>query len=374
SIVLAAVCVAVIGIGMEVFLFRRVYGRPVADQLLLTFAMVLIIHDVVRLAYGSNLRSVPRPPLLAGAVFLGDVVFPSYYIFIVLTGAAVLLGFWAFLHKTRLGKTIRAAVGNREMVACLGKPLPWLFTAAFPGGVVVDGLAGAIGAPLGGIRLGMDFDIIILAFATVIVGGFGSLPGTALAAFIIAEADPFGTGLSRALRVVLLRLGVVALGPPQFAEPIVVHTAIEILIMALFAMSFNLLFDGAGLLTFGHGCSYGVGAYTAALLMTEIGMPMFPAMFAAMVMGGLVALVFGYFCVRLTGVYFSILTLALAQLMFSVFQQSYTVTGGDLGILDVQPPAFLMAVNNYYYFTLVVVGVWLWLLWRILPFPFGGAA
>ena len=176
---------------------------------------------------------------------------------------------------------------------------------------------------------------------------------------------------SRRSRWWLIALAVVALALPQFAEPIVVHTAIEILIMALFAMSFNLLFDGAGLLTFGHGCYYGVGAYTAALLMTEIGMPMFPAMFAAMVMGGLVALVFGYFCVRLTGVYFSILTLAFAQLMFSVFQQSYTLTGGDLGILDIQPPAFLVAVNNYYYFTLVMVGFSIWLLWRILHSPFG---
>ncbi len=176
---------------------------------------------------------------------------------------------------------------------------------------------------------------------------------------------------SRRSRWWLIALAVVALALPQVAEPIVVHTAIEILIMALFAMSFNLLFDGAGLLTFGHGCYYGVGAYTAALLMTEFGMPMFPAMFAAMVMGGLVALVFGFFCVRLTGVYFSILTLAFAQLMFSVFQQSYTLTGGDLGILDIQPPAFLVAVNNYYYFTLVMVGVSLWLLWRILHSPFG---
>jgi branched-chain amino acid transport system permease protein len=176
---------------------------------------------------------------------------------------------------------------------------------------------------------------------------------------------------SRRSRWWLIALAVVALALPQFAEPIVVHTAIEILIMALFAMSFNLLFDGAGLLTFGHGCYYGVGAYTAALLMTEIGMPMFPAMFAAMMMGGLVALVFGFFCVRLTGVYFSILTLAFAQLMFSVFQQSYTLTGGDLGILDIQPPAFMVAVNNYYYFTLVMVGFSIWLLWRILHSPFG---
>ena len=203
SVVLAAVGVAVVGVVIEVFVFRRVYGRPVADQLLLTFAMVLIIHDVVRLGYGSNMRSVPRPRLLAGAVFLGDVVFPTYYIFIVLMGLGVLLGFWAFLHKTRLGKTIRAAVGNREMVACLGKPLPWLFTAAFAGGVFVDGLAGAISAPLGGIRLGMDFDIIILAFATVIVGGFGSLPGTALAAFVIGEAYAFGIWLLPAIALSL---------------------------------------------------------------------------------------------------------------------------------------------------------------------------
>jgi len=203
AILLAAVSVAVIGLLMEILIFRRVYGRPVADQLLLTFAMVLIIHDVVRLGYGSNLRSVSRPPLLAGAVFMGDIIFPSYYIFIVVVGVAVLVGFWAFLHKTRLGKTIRAAVGNREMVACLGKPLPWLFTIAFAAGVFVDGLAGAIGAPLGGIRLGMDFDIIILAFATVIVGGFGSLPGTALAAFIIGEAYSFGIWLMPAIALSL---------------------------------------------------------------------------------------------------------------------------------------------------------------------------
>jgi branched-subunit amino acid ABC-type transport system permease component len=203
AIALAAVSVAVIGLVIEIVIFRRVYGRPVADQLLLTFAMVLIIHDVVRLGYGSNLRSVSRPPLLAGALFLGDVIFPSYYLFIVVVGVGVLVGFWAFLHKTRLGKTIRAAVGNREMVACLGKPLPWLFTAAFAAGVFVDGLAGAIAAPLGGIRLGMDFDIIILAFATVIVGGFGSLPGTALAAFIIGEAYAFGIWLMPAIALSL---------------------------------------------------------------------------------------------------------------------------------------------------------------------------
>lgn len=169
----------------------------------------------------------------------------------------------------------------------------------------------------------------------------------------------------------LVVLAAATLALPHVVEPIVVHTAIEILIMALFAMSFNLLFDGAGLLTFGHGCYYGVGAYTAALLMTEVGMPMFPAIVCAMVMGSLVALIFGYFCVRLTGVYFSILTLAFAQLMFSVFQQSYKLTGGDLGILDIQPPGFLVAVNNYYYFTLVVVGFAIWLLWRIRHSPFG---
>ena len=203
AVILAGLSVAVIGLAIEVSIFRRVYGRPVADQLLLTFAMVLIIHDLVRLGYGSQLRSVPRPRLLSGAVSLGDVVFPSYYIFIVLVGLAVLLGYWGLLFKTRLGKTIRAAVANREAVSCLGKPLPWLFTSAFVIGVFVDGLAGAIGAPLGGIRLGMDFDIIILAFATVIVGGFGSLPGTALAAFIIGEAYAFGIWLIPAIALSL---------------------------------------------------------------------------------------------------------------------------------------------------------------------------
>jgi branched-chain amino acid transport system permease protein len=169
----------------------------------------------------------------------------------------------------------------------------------------------------------------------------------------------------------LITLAVVSVALPQIAEPIYIHTAIEILIMALFAMSFNLLFDGTGLLSFGHGCYYGVGAYTAALLITELQVPIFVSMIAAMVVGGLISLVFGFFCVRLTGVYFSILTLAFAQLMFSLFQQTYQLTGGDLGILDIQPPAFLVDVNNYYYFTLLVVSVSLWSLWRIMHSPFG---
>jgi branched-chain amino acid transport system permease protein len=151
-----------------------------------------------------------------------------------------------------------------------------------------------------------------------------------------------------------------------------VHVLTEILIMALFAASFNMIFGYMGQLSFGHAAYYGVGAYTTGLLMLKANVPFLVTLPAAMLTAGLVAAVIGYFCVKLRGIYFAILTIAFGQLVFYIVFQWYSFTGGDNGLQGLVPPAFLgKEANPYYFFTLVIVTIGLAALWIISESPFG---
>ncbi|MCB2191183.1 MAG: branched-chain amino acid ABC transporter permease [Deltaproteobacteria bacterium] len=145
----------------------------------------------------------------------------------------------------------------------------------------------------------------------------------------------------------------------------------EILILGLFAVSFNMIFGYMGQLSFGHAAYYGVGAYTTGLLMVKAGMPLGICLLASMVMAGAVALVLGYFCIRLTGIYFAILTMAFGQLIFYIIFQWYDFTGGDNGLQGIQPPAMLDGAWSYYYFALLVVTAGVFVMWVISESPFG---
>ncbi len=133
-----------------------------------------------------------------------------------------------------------------------------------------------------------------------------------------------------------------------------VHVLTEILIMGLFATSFNLLFGYMGQLSFGQAAYYGIGAYTTALMLTKASFPLPLCLLASMLLAGIFALIFGYFCVRLTGIYFAILTMAFGQLVFYVIFQWYDFTGGDNGIQGIPVPLFLQDPHVYYYFTLAL--------------------
>jgi branched-chain amino acid transport system permease protein len=150
-----------------------------------------------------------------------------------------------------------------------------------------------------------------------------------------------------------------------------VHVLTEILIMGLFATSFNLLFGYMGQLSFGQAAYYGVGAYTTALMITKASIPLPLCMVASVLMAGLCALIFGYFCVRLTGIYFAILTLAFGQLVFYIIFQWYSFTGGDNGIQGIPVPPVLQDAYVYYYFTLALVIAALIAMWFITNSPFG---
>ncbi len=146
----------------------------------------------------------------------------------------------------------------------------------------------------------------------------------------------------------------------------------DFLITALFAMSYNLMLGQAGMLSFGHAAYYGLGGYTVALLSHRYGISTVPGLLAAPLVAGAAALVIGFFTVRLSGMYFAMLTLAFAQLIFSVVSNWYNFTGGDNG-LPVSPPDYLLDTNSYYYFTLAVVAVAIAFLRLITRSPFGAA-
>ncbi len=150
-----------------------------------------------------------------------------------------------------------------------------------------------------------------------------------------------------------------------------VHVLTEILIMGLFATSFNLLFGYMGQLSFGQAAYYGIGAYTTALMLTKASLPLPLCMGASMLLAGIFALIFGFFCVRLTGIYFAILTMAFGQLVFYIIFQWYGFTGGDNGIQGIPVPLLLQDAQVYYYFTLVLVIAALIVMGFIANSPFG---
>jgi branched-chain amino acid transport system permease protein len=189
---LAALVMAGCGVVIEFFLLRRLYTRGWPEQLLATYAIILIITDLVKWQWKGDFYSIPRPPPFAGAVSLFGFPFPSYNFFVILLGLGLVIFLWWLVYRTRLGDIIRAAAHDREMVSALGIPIPWLFTWIFVLGSFIAGLSGGVSAPFGSIGLGMDIDIIIECFAVVVIGGMGSLPGTLLGSFIVGQVYSFG--------------------------------------------------------------------------------------------------------------------------------------------------------------------------------------
>lgn len=187
-----------------------------------------------------------------------------------------------------------------------------------------------------------------------------------------------GDGLSRPVALLLLvGFVLVPLLPGRFW----VVVATEILILGLFAMSFNLLHGYMGQISFGHAAFFGLGAYATGLLMRyfkgaggTLDLGYFEFLFSLLAgppVAALGALVVGFFCIRLTGIYFAILTLAFGELLYYIVFSWYGFTKGDDGVQGLLPPAFFQNDINFYYFTLLVVALAVCLMWRIVNSPFG---
>jgi branched-chain amino acid transport system permease protein len=418
GIVLAALAVGVAGVLMEVLLLRRIYRAPELFQLLATFGVVLVVQDGALFVWGRDDLFAPRAPGFKGTVEILGERFPQYHLFLIVVGLAVLGVLWLLFHRTRWGVLVRAATQDREMAGALGVNQRWLFTSVVFLGSFLAGLGGALQIPKEAVNLQMDIHIIAEAFVVVVIGGMGSVTGAFLAAVLVGLLSAFGilifpqvtlvlTFLVMAVVLVIRPFGLLGkpegavrppphtaefpLGPasrpvlmggwvllgillllPAAAGEYVQLIATEIFILALFAASLHFIMSIGGLVSFGHAAYFGIGAYACALLAKHAAAPMVLGLAAAPLVGAGVAAVFGWFCIRLSGVYLAMLTLAFAQIVWSLaFTSGWS--GGDNGILGVWPPAWLGSRTAYYYFTLLLVAGSLILIRRVVFSPFGYA-
>jgi branched-chain amino acid transport system permease protein len=183
----APLLVGVVGVGVERFLIRRLYGRSVDDPLLLTFGLSLVLVETVRLIWGKIGLTLDPPRALAGAVNLGFMTFPVYRLFVISLTVLVLLGLWLFLERTNVGLVIRAGSRDPLMVRALGIDLGRIWLLVFGIGTALAGLAGILAGPMRGVYAEMGVTIIIESFVVVVVGGMGSLLGAIVAGILIGE-------------------------------------------------------------------------------------------------------------------------------------------------------------------------------------------
>lgn len=206
ALLAGAAFVALVGVVIEIGILRRLYRQEHLLQLLATYGVVLVIADVVRFIWGPTNRSVAAPQALRGSITVVGESFPTYNLFIIVFAVVVGAALWMLVNRTSLGRDIRAAIVDPEMLAAVGVNVPRLFTIVFAVGAALAGMAGAIVAPSGAVGLGMDIDIIIEAFAVTIIGGLGSITGALVGAALVGIADSFGILLAPRLAVAFIFL------------------------------------------------------------------------------------------------------------------------------------------------------------------------
>jgi branched-chain amino acid transport system permease protein len=431
GIVASALIVGLIGAAIEIVLLRRIYGAPELFQLLATFALVLVINDATLWLWGAQDLFGPRAPGLRGAVEILGRRLPSYDAFLIVVAPAILWILHAVFTRTRFGRLVRAATEDREMVGALGVNQAVLFTAVFALGSLLAGLGGALQTAREPANLGMDLTALGDAFVVVVVGGMGSIAGSYVAAVLIAEVKALCIGIGLVhfgayavnfskltlvaeflvMAVVLIMRPQGLLGKAQAAvrstaepdapirpaspmmrilsfivllivaalpvlaqsSPYTLVLGVDVLIAVLFAASLHFIMGPGGMHSFGHAAYFGLGAYGAALAVKWFAAPMGLALPAAALAAAVGALLFGWFAVRLSGVYLAMLTLAFAQIVWSIVFQWEEITGGSNGVLGIWPEAPFDRLPMFFLLTVVLVACGVLLLRRMLFAPFGYA-
>lgn len=195
SFVLAVVAgsfgIALIGVIMERFFLRRLHAQEL-PQALLTFGFLFIFSDLATVIWGTNPQTIPKPAMLAGALQIGGFFYPCYRLFIIVLGLVIAAALWWLQDGTRLGAMLRASVDDEEIARALGINVSLLFTLVFGFGAFLAALGGVMGGPIVGIYPGADFDVMLLGFVVVIVGGLGSLKGALIGSLAVGLLDNFG--------------------------------------------------------------------------------------------------------------------------------------------------------------------------------------
>ncbi|WP_439124252.1 branched-chain amino acid ABC transporter permease [Marivita sp.] len=190
----AALAVAAIaGALIEITVIRRLYGKAHLDQVLATFALILIFSEGTRWVFGSFPLFLDIPDYLSGPVSLpGGIQYPLYRLALICAGLLVGLGLWLLIERTRVGIQIRAGENDREMIAALGVDITRLYTIVFAVGAALAGLAGALVGAIQSVQVGMGEPVLILAFVVIVIGGIGSIKGAFIGALLVGLTDTLG--------------------------------------------------------------------------------------------------------------------------------------------------------------------------------------
>jgi len=428
SVVAAALALGLLGGVVEVVLLRRLYAAPELFQLLATFGLSLLFSDSALLIWGPESLLAPRITGLDGSLQIFERSVPTYDLVIIVGGPVVFAGLWWMLKRTHFGMLVRAATEDREMVGVLGINHTVLFTAVFALGALLAGLGGALQIPRSPADLSLDLTTISDAFVVVVVGGLGSMPGAFLAAIIVgmARAICLGVGtlpffsydvplakltlvvefIVMAVVLIVKPLGLLGLPEtrlrsplravravqplrsstasmiaassltillllPLTGQPYLLVFATEVLLAGIFATSLYFLMGPGGMISFGHAAYFGLGAYGAALLHKSAGWSMEAAIVTAPFIAAAGGVVFGWFSVRLSGVYLAMLTLAFAQIVWSIIFQWDALTGGSNGMVGIWPSEWLTSKTSMYFLALSLCATTVLALTVVNRSPFG---
>lgn len=417
ALLLAPLIVGATGVLIERFLLRRLYKLDHLYGMLLTFGLALMLQGIFSNAFGSSGQPYSIPAELTGGRNLGFMFLPNYRAWVIVASLVICLTTWYVIERTKLGAYLRAATENPMLVQAFGIRVPRMIMLTYGAGVALAALAGVLAAPIYQVSPTMGADLIIVVFAVVVIGGMGSIMGSIVTGFLVGLVE----GLTKAFypelssTVVFLVMAVVLLIRPaglfgSKPEAVQVHhegvadTAVsaraqniafvamavcfaaaplfvypgfmmKAMVFALFACAFNLIAGYGRLVSFGHAMFLGMAGYVCGHAAKVWGFTPELALLAGTGTAALLGLLAGWLSIRRSGIYFAMVTLAFAQMIYFVALQA-PFTGGEDGLQGV-PRGHLFGLidlsrpGNLYAFVLTIFLGGFYLIMRLVGSPFG---
>jgi len=383
AIAAAVAGAAAVGLALEWSVLRRLYERDHNAQVLGTFGLILFFNEAVRMIWGNAPLFLGIPSGLEGTLpILPGVPYSTYRLAITLIGLVVAGAMALLITRTRVGALIRAGASNREMLQAMGTDVQRLFAFVLALGGALAGLAGALTGPIQSVQVGMGEPVLILAFVVIVIGGIGSVRGAFVGSMLVGLVDTLGRAVlpkafgytvgpalaSMAIFVLMSVMlyfrpaGLFPVASSQVSHPVpaprsvssktaIIAIAVVIaaalvplsgetfytrvltraLAMGLAAIGLDLVFGYGGMISFGHAAFLGVGAYAVGILATYGIAEGLLALPVAVACAALAGLIIGALSIRTSGVFFIMITLAFAQMLYYV-AIGLEAFGGDNGM------------------------------------------
>jgi branched-chain amino acid transport system permease protein len=417
ALLLVPIAVGAFGVVVERTMLRKLYKLDHLYGMLLTFGLSLILQGVFSDWFGSSGQPYAIPAALTGGFKLGFMFLPYYRAWVIVASLIICLGTWYVIERTKLGSYLRAATEKPQTVQSFGIDVPRMIMLTYGAGVGLAALAGVMAAPVYQVSPSMGADLLIVVFAVVVIGGMGSIMGSIVTGFGIGVIE----GLAKAYwpeastTVVFLVMAVVLLIRPaglfgNKPEPAAEHAAsfsvpasapwveraillalaafflaawsfiypgflMKAMLLGLFACAFNLIAGYGRLVSFGHAMFLGSAGYVCGHAAKIWGLPPELAILAGTATAALLGLVSGWLAIRRSGIYFAMVTLAFAQMIYFVALQA-PFTGGEDGLQNI-PRGMLFGVFDLskpmtvYLFVMAVFLGGFFLIMRLVKSPFG---